>query len=232
MEIDSLQILANRAIAHSSLEEMISYILVEEEREPTDDELNRANCDPLGVSDDVWPLFNGERASHLITIDLLTVPNLKGLFPSETRAISVFVSDPNNYPINCAGLPPENNGFQVVQLTNSDIQRGVISKNPPMEFFPSRVFSCHEVTLPEKVFSEEYMDEIEKLDSNPELLELRRRLGQLNVAGGYPLWCHGSESGYEARRLILQCGMDLTEVNTGDGGSLLVFTDTAFVEIG
>jgi len=225
---------------------MTVYQLEIEEREPTGAELNRANCDPIGITEDRWPTFDGAKMYHLLTLDFHTTPNLEVEILDNTRAISVFVSHPMN--LNHDAKPQNSTEFEIVQLQEQDIALGVVSENPPFEFDEPRVFRCNEFQLPAEMFDHELMEQLRwrkwadprcELAENfsPDipfeiLNEITLLINLNNVAGSLPTWKHHIEPDLKQRRAVLQCDNELVDLNLGDGGSLTVFSDFAIAEVG
>jgi len=246
---DSAVALAKELIAESDGKSITVYVMSIEDRPPTPQELNRANCDPVGVSEERWPMRNNKKMHHLISIDLNTVPDLKKEFRSEVRAISTFVSDPMEFAWGSAGYSTNyREEFEVLQFTDDEVSLGVVSHNPPYEYREPRVFSCHEIELPISFFDQDEIGELlhlreegqlndsdasSKIDlPSPRILELVDVIDGRNCAGAFPHWIHDIDENLKRRRMVLQCDDELVEINTGDGGYLLVFDDMAYVEIG
>ena len=216
MSIENIKRKAQAIIAGNNPNVIKAYLLENLDREPDGSELNRTCGAPIGVDERNWPIAEGEKMAHAITLDLESVPALQANFPAGTRAVAVFVSD----LMENEAFEPGNPETAVVLLTEADIAKGVAEWDAADEA-GSTSFAAHEIDLPVDVFSEE----IYELDETDPVYELSEELNRFALAGGKPLWLQGPEHDGE---IILQFDEELVDMNLGDAGVMYVFRDTAF----
>ena len=217
MSIENIRNKAQAIISKNNSNVVKAYLLENLEREPDEAELNRTCGAPIGIDNGNWPLVEGEKMAHAITINLDSVPALKPNFPEGTKAVAVFVSDLIENEAYQPGTPET----AIVLLNESDIAKGTGEWEPPEDESESTTFKAHEVDLPEEVFGEERYD----LDESDPVYELSEELCEFSMAGGKPIWLQGPEHEGE---IILQFDEDLVDMNLGDAGVMYVFKDTAF----
>lgn len=220
MNINKLQEQAQKIIDDNKSETVIAYIIEKIKKLPESKEINRVAGSPIGVSEEKWPLFNGKKMFHTITLDLETTPSLKVDFPQEVKAISLFVSD----LLDNESYEPGNKEAAVLMLTQSDIDKGINDNNPSYEDddeVEACTYKCHEILLPIEVFDEEIY---EREEDDP-IYVLSEILCEYSMAGGKPIWLQSAE--YD-QKIILQFDEMLVDMNLGDAGVMYVFSDTAF----
>ena len=232
MNIGEMRSLGKKLIENYADEPVDAYVIEKVSKMPETSDVNRAGCSPIGVDLNIWPTFEGRRMHHVITLDLCTTPKLLEKIENKSRAISLFISDPNIHDADRPGTRET----QLVYLDDSNIELGVVAKNPSQNsnfrLFEPCTYVCHEISLPERLydadFGEKYIGEIEHESVN----ELYEFVCGCSLAGGKPIWHHSNY--YEGKPfsdfLILQINEDLVDMNMGDTGSFYVFPDTAFCQ--
>ena len=101
--------------------------LARAEGAPSATTINRIGGSPIGIAPASWPKFKNKPMTHLITVDLKTVP--LGYRPAN-RAISVFCANPDG---NHAS-DPATRETKVILIPPKDIPRGETAppKNAPV----------------------------------------------------------------------------------------------------
>jgi antitoxin component YwqK of YwqJK toxin-antitoxin module len=189
------------------------YLLKKVDAQP-DGSLNRIGGCPPGIDVDGWPGSEEEPMEHLFTLDLDTMPELRGP-NSKTRAVAMFI---NNAGFNEAWTPG-NKDTQLVRLTQEAVDEGALDA-PPGKPIRSGWFVPVPVEVPRAIWEED-------LDPESDLGELRTAVYQANARVlGEPIWL---QDGAHWGHLVLQFDQGFVdEVNLGDCGVMYAFTDTQF----
>ncbi len=196
------------------------YLLNGTGKPPQSTDINRTVGAPIGVTDDSWPMYQGAKMSHLITLDVSQTPDLARKLDEDTKAIAVFVS--NLYENEA--FEPNTEESRVIELTKQDIMYGVGEWEPDddeRECSKPQSFTCHELKVPEELFSESLFERPQK---DP-LVVLYNAISRYGMAGGSPMWIQGAE---HDGQFLLQFSESLVTTNLGDAGEMYVFSDTAF----
>lgn len=223
LAIDEVRALAKELCDQPDVETITTYLIKKQERMPLDTELNRIAGSPIGITDSDWPRYLGKKMHHLVTLDLDTAPALKTSFSSDTKAVSLFLSD----IIHHEAWAPDNDHVVVIELTADQLGFGVNSDVPLFdEDFREPIagtFSCHEVELPSAVFSYELVETSESMS----LRRLQIAIEEYDLAAGYPIWLHDDDSPVP---IVMQFCEGFVDINMGDGGMMYWFTDTAYTQ--
>jgi len=202
------------------------YVLEPSGTSPSDDDINRTVGAPIGITDSNWPMYEGHKMCHAITVDLEQVPNLKSSFPG-CRAMSVFVCDYWEHEI---WLKPTGQ-VKVLGITQQDVDTGVNRNVPESEddFEPeSQSFSVRKISIPSAVFDP---DIYEKYAEDHPLVAICENMGDQSVVagfvGGEPMWLQQPEGEGE---FLMQFSDGLVEMNLLDAGCLYVYKNTAYVQ--
>lgn len=218
MSIENVREKAKQIVKANCSQVIKAYLIENIEKEPGDTDVNRTCGAPIGVSEEKWPRFDDKKMDHAITLDLSTTPMLKEFFPSDTKAISLFVS----HLLDNEAYEPGNKETELLTLTEDDLKNGVSKwKLAEDEECESTTFICHEVELPIEVFAED----IYERDEDDPVYILSEELCEYSMAGGKPIWIQGDEHDGD---IILQFDDSLVDMNLGDAGVMYVFKNTSF----
>lgn len=196
------------------------YLLNGTGKPPQSSDINRTVGAPIGVTDDAWPMYQGTKMSHLITLDISQTPDLSMKLSEDTGAIAVFVSN----LFDNEAFEPNTEESRVIEISKQDILNGVSewkSKDDEQNYSKPQSFTCHELEVPEELFSDNVYERPEK---DP-LVILFNAISYYGMAGGSPIWLQGAEHNGQ---FILQFSENLVTTNLGDGGVMYVFSDAAF----
>ncbi len=237
MEIHTLKAKARQQVEDCAGDTTTVYLLEKTEQMPDEAEINRILGHPIGVSDSRWPQYQGRKMFHVLTLDLDTTPRLKEKFPSDTRAIALFISS----LIMNEAFEADSDECTLLALTAADLALGVNSSGPGIrddyethfgEFQADQAddgsvlpsgFVCHELVVPAEIFARE--DLYFERGQNDPLVELSNDLFNHAFAGGAPIWLQGDE--FEGE-FLFQFDENLVDMNLGDAGVMYVFKETAF----
>lgn len=221
MTIKDIKLNAHTIIEVSSSKVVRAYVLENLHQLPNDNDINRTCGSPIGVNEQIWPMHEGKKMDHVITLDLDTVPQLKSQFSLGTRAIALFVSCLLDNEAFTAG----NKETVLLELTEEDLKLGVVESTKIFEggdiTFENSTFLVHEIDLPAEVFDDAIYDR----DEDDPIALLYEQLCECGLAAGRALWLQGEE--YQGE-IILQFDEGLVDMNLGDAGVMYVFKDTAF----
>lgn len=201
--------------AHPDVSSTIIYVFEKLDEAP-EDTLNRVGGRPFGVTDETWPLKDGDADSpmqHLFTVDLDTVPAIRQPFKEEVRALSLFVQNPYNNK----AWTPGNPDAEVVAVTRDDAVE--FDGELPAGDESARGFAVHEVEVPLGAFTVAY-------DGDKDLRRVRGAIYGTNAwGGGQPMWLQGDDY---FGVFVMQFDEGFVPMNLGDAGIMYVFADTAF----
>ena len=218
--IEEISELAGKVLSDYSGLTTTIYLLKKEEVKPGVTRINRVAGAAIGVSDALWPKYEGERMHHAITLDLKSVPKLQHECQENIVAVALFVSD----LMDNESYVPLNQESKVIHLTQKDIDQGV---NPwiPQSDDDYQVEPCsfepYEIEVPLEIFDEHIYDR----DESDLMFKLFEEISSYSFAGGKPIWIQSAE--YDAD-ILFQFDESLVDMNLGDGGCMYVFKDTAF----
>jgi len=126
VNIIELRVLSNKLISSSDDEVLTIYLLDAVSETPAPDQINRTAGNPIGIREDVWPMYNGRKMEHALTLDLDSVPLFKKEIGSNYRAVAVFIDsllEGNAYS-------EKTDEAAVVFLSQSDIDIGEVPFDP------------------------------------------------------------------------------------------------------
>jgi hypothetical protein len=166
---------------------------------------NRIASAPLGVPESRWPRADGSPMEHLLTVDLASMPELRGRLGG-TRALAFFVSSREEN----SAYKPGTGQSAVLALSDEDLAKGHAPAGPSFSVVP--------VDVPAAVFARKVPAALRDLRD-----AIYRAPGR---AGGGPLWLQDpmrADAGF-----VLQFDQRLVPVNLGDTGIMYGFADDVF----
>ena len=220
ISISAVEKMAATAVSSAGDATTTIYLLNGTGKPPQSSDINRTAGAPIGVTDDSWPMYESAKMSHLITLDVSQTPNLAKKLSEDTKAIAVFVSN----LFDNEAFEPGTKESRVIEISKQDIAHGVGEWEPDeddQEFSKPQSFTCHELEVPEDLFSDNLCERSQK---DP-LVILLNAISHYGMAGGSPIWIQSPEHNGQ---FILQFSESLVTTNLGDGGEMYVFSDTAF----
>ncbi|MDB4957371.1 MAG: hypothetical protein JWO36_4940 [Myxococcales bacterium] len=201
------------------------YVLVLDRRDPDATELNRTAGAPVGIAKDRWPRVGGraqgEPMRHVLTLDLESVPELRGdkAF-ARVRALAFFVTNTDEG----VGAEPGNTETLLLPVSDAHVKRGAVVDPLPYDAFDAAgTFSLVALDVPTAVFN----DDAEEGSLDPLRRALRNAPGRVL---GEPIWMQNKpRKGLRGLgRFLFQFNESLVEINLGDGGEMYVFEKGAF----
>ena len=185
---------------------------------PSASTVNRLYGAPIGVSEATWPAFEGKPMEHLITLETRAFhEEARGYYEKKNvLAVAVFLSSLNSHE----AFAPGSKHAAVVELTATDIAKGASSA---ASTYPGIALEAVTKDVPESVF--------QGGAKKGALFELRKLLDQHDFLATYrrsPRWLQEPQGG--GLFLFDMSGSIASNVNLGDGGTLYVFADTAFIQ--
>lgn len=215
MSIELIQQLASEILATSASKPTTLYLLEATGAALAPGSVARLDGNPIGVSPDAWPEFNGKPMEHLITVDLQAMPDLQTGAFANTRAIALFISD----RLMNEAYAPNTQETAIIALSQADIDNGELAHNPHENTKAASAYRVTAVQVPESVF-----DESLDTEETP-LAKLRDALFARSYAGGKPLWLQFDE---HQGHFLWQFDEMLIDANLGGAGVMYVFADCAF----
>lgn len=161
-----------------------------------------------GVDAARWPTRDNEPMAHLFTLDLNTMPELRGEVGQAVRAISVFCASPDNNE----AFEPGNDYTAIVTTTEAQLRE--------------------QATPPEgAALRDEHRFEAVGIDVSPSVWSDESELhGELYKCSGRvlgsPIWLQAEEGAGGA--FLMQFDESFCSMNLGDCGVMYVFSGTAF----
>lgn len=217
MSASEIHELAAKLISAAAPESTTIYLLNPIGNVPTHEQVARIGGNPIGVTEERWPLFEGRPMEHLITIDLEAMPELRKDGLAEARAIALFISD----PVENQAFEPGTQETAILVLSQEDIEGGELSAALCNNKIAAGGYQITPVKVPRGVF-----EELPEDQEHTDLEKLKNAIyAASGYAGGEPLWLQYPE---HKGRFLLQFDESLVDVNLGDAGILYVFADTAF----
>lgn len=200
------------------LERTVIYVFERRDDEtPAQGTINRIGGRPFGVSAETWPMKAGDKGSpmhHILTLDLDTLPLMRGRYEDTVRGLALFVRNPH---YNEAWVPHSSDAEVRPVLRN---QATLFEEDLPVGEENATAFAIHEVEMPLAVWTVEY-------DTDPALERIRDTLYGCSAwcGGGGPIWLQDAE---HSGCFVLQFDESFAHMNLGDCGIMYVFDDTAF----
>lgn len=211
VEIDAVEKVRRRAAEGGGGAERI-YLFRKLNAQGHGEDLNRIGGAAPGVDAARWPAKDGEPMTHLFTMDLTSMPELRRLVACDDggvpRAVSVFCASPD---MNGA-YEPYSGETAVVVSSEAQLAAGGAPPEAGDLMAPQR-FEVVAANVPPTVWrsrSGDLRDEIYRLSG--------RALGE-------PLWL---QSPQHHGALLCQFDEGFVSMNLGDTGIMYVFADTAF----
>ncbi|MEZ4310153.1 MAG: hypothetical protein R3F14_19095 [Polyangiaceae bacterium] len=208
-EIDSVEKLRLRAEAEGGGSQRI-YVLRRLDEEHGED-LNRIGGAAPGVDASRWPKRGDEPMTHLFTMDLDTMPELRARVSAddggEARAISVFCANPDNNEAYSS-----DNGETAVLVSSRAQIAAPASPPEDVESMSEARFEAVAVQVRPHVWEH-------RTDLRTEIYRASARVL------GEPIWLQSPEHDGD---LLCQFDDSFVHMNLGDSGVMYVFSDTAF----
>jgi hypothetical protein len=193
---------------------------------PVDDAIGRIGGPPVGIAPDDWPCRAGDSdwpMTHVWTLDLAELPDLRRRLDEDIRAVALFVHNPSSNEAWRPGTPESD----VRLLTRADVDAfGEFDGPLPADSSgPPTGYTVQAVDIPEAVFSR--VDTASYLYAPPELRRLRDAIYAAPArAGADPIWLQGATDGQGP--FLLQFDEAFADINLGDNGVMYVFGGDAF----
>lgn len=210
-EIDDVEKVRLRAAKEGGGSERI-YLLRKLEGDGHGKDLNRIGGAAPGVGPERWPTVDGDPMTHLFTLDLDTMPELRARVSCEDggvpRAVSVFCMNPDDNE----AYEPDTEETAVVVSSAAQV---AVAAEPPGEaaLHDPGKFEAVAVDVPPSVW---------KSRSSDLRSEIYRCSGR---ALGEPIWLQSAE---HFGSFLCQFDEGFVSMNLGDTGVMYVFSDTAF----
>lgn len=126
MQIDNLRDQAKRLISSQGGQSITIYLLRPVDETPSRNQINRTCGNPIGVTDESWPMYKGKKMEHAITLDLNDVPKIRDALDFNYRAISVFVGSLLHFD----SSRPVSEQSSVIYLNQKDVDLGEVEFDP------------------------------------------------------------------------------------------------------
>lgn len=174
---------------------------------------------PTGGASLEWPCRGGEPMTHVLTIDLASMPEVRERVAGdqatdEVRALSLFVHSPQHNE----AFAPGNDATRVLLIGEGLAEQ---EATPPegSEVLPVESVETVRIEVLSVLFAAGWSGG-KKLKNAMEKLPA--------MAGGNPSWIQKPQRGKGP--FILQFDERFADVNVGDRGRMYVFSDTAFFQ--
>ncbi len=186
------------------------YVLREQYAKPDDAGYNQIGGMPPGIDVERWPTFDDQPMVHLFTLDVDTMPAMRGVLGDQVRTVSVFCHNPE---LNEA-TSPGNAWTAVVTSTDEEISGQPIARPKGVAGGRPRYFEPVAVEVSPRVWKDDPED------------RLRNAIFQAHARVlGEPI---AIQEDIHMDNLLVQFDERFVDINLGDSGVMYVFEDTAF----
>lgn len=174
------------------------YRLARAERRPAADEVGRIGGAPRGVKDADVPQRKGEAMTHMLTLDLARMPELRG--PAGARSVSLYLPDPEHGAHHRQG--------QLLWRTEAELA------DAPGAVDGASAIEVEALDVPQAIFDGGCEGDLKRVRSLV--------YGSRGYALGGPLWLQDGPEGVDPG-FLFQFDEGLCPINLGDCGVMYVF---------
>jgi antitoxin component YwqK of YwqJK toxin-antitoxin module len=192
---------------------------LESDKDSSKKSLSRVGGLPLALESKEVPKLNEELMQHILTIDLNDVPEIAKGFDKETRAISLYLGEPDYNE----AYKPYNNWTKVIELKEKDIEEKEFKNKNYKAYCEKHQINVLSIEVPSEIFVHDEYGDLE-LDDDLEEIKLRLYRAPGYIAGD-AMWLQSPE---HDGNFLMQFDEQLAPVNLGDTGIMYVFSDTVF----